>query len=204
MRSSRNPMSIRAYLRCIFSIALVLALGPAAAIAQADFGTDLHGQSVSQLAGPGVRLVVLFFAASDCPISNRYVPEIARLTQKFKSQGVHFWWVYPNPDDTAQVVTQHNSAYAIKGDTVLDTNQSLVQLAHATVTPEVAIFLVQGKALREIYHGRIDDQYISLGQERPRADQHDLETAIAAALIDKPAPQPGGPPVGCSIVFLPK
>ena len=47
---------------------------------------------------------MLIFAASDCPISNRYVPEIARLTNEFSPQGVRFWWVYPNGADTASVI----------------------------------------------------------------------------------------------------
>jgi len=204
MRLTRKPMRISTYLRCIFSIALVLALSQAHGAASPDFGTDLHGQPIRRLAAPGVRVVVLFFAASDCPISNRYVPEIARLTQQFTTQGVHFWWVYPNADDTAQVVAAHNHDYAINGDTILDPRQSLVELAHTTVTPEVAVFLVEGSTLKEVYHGRIDDRYISLGQERPQASYHDLELAITAALASKPVPQPAGPPVGCSIVFLQK
>jgi len=169
-----------------------------------DFGTDLHGQPIRDLAGPGVHVVVLFFAATDCPISNRYVPEIKRLAQKYGPKGVHFWWVYPNAGDTAKVVADHNRDYAVTGDTILDTKQSLVDLAHATVTPEAAIFLVEGGELREIYHGRIDDRYIDIGQERPQPQDFDLETAIAAALAGKPVPQPGGPPVGCSIAFLQK
>src|ERR1035438_1564352 len=48
----------------------------------------------------------------------------------------------------------------------------------------------------------IDDRYFSIGQERPQPQQHDLEAAISAALADKPVPQSGGPPVGCSIVYL--
>ncbi|HEY1901347.1 MAG TPA: redoxin domain-containing protein [Terracidiphilus sp.] len=167
-----------------------------------DFGTDLRGQPVRRLAGSGVRVVVLFFAATDCPIANRYVPEIARLTKQYSAQGVHFWWVYPNPGETAQVVASHNRDYAITGDTILDPKLSLVARAHATVTPEAAVFLVQGGELREVYHGRIDDRYISLGQQRPQPEHHELETAITAALAGKPVPQPGGPPVGCSIVFL--
>jgi len=169
-----------------------------------DFGVDLHGRPVTQLAGPGIHIVVLFFAASDCPISNRYVPEITRLTREFGPQGVRFWWVYPNADDTAKVVADHNRDYSISGETVLDPRQSLVAIAHSTATPEAAIFLVNGEDLREVYHGRIDDRYISLGQERPQPQRHDLELAIAAALARKPVPQPGGPTVGCSIVFLQK
>ena len=169
-----------------------------------DFGTDLHNEPIRSLTAPGTRAVVLFFAASDCPISNRYVPEINRLTQEFASQGVRVWWVYPNAGDTAKVVADHDRDFAISGDSILDAKQSLVKLAHATVTPEAAVFLVEGSALREVYHGRVDDHYISLGQERPLAQRHDLELAITAALSGKPVPQPQGPPVGCSIVFLPK
>jgi len=174
------------------------------ALAATRFGTDLRGQPVHDLAIPGTRAVVLFFAASDCPLSNRYVPEIARLTQEFGPRGVRVWWVYPNPGDTAEVVDKHNRAYAISGDSILDTNQSLVKLAHATVTPEAAVFVVEGKTLREVYQGRVDDRYISLGQERPQAQHHDLELAITAALAGKLVPHSQGPPVGCSIVFLPK
>ena len=48
------------------------------------FAVDLDGRPVTQLAPPGSRAVVLFFAASDCPISNRYVPEMQRLTRQFE------------------------------------------------------------------------------------------------------------------------
>jgi hypothetical protein len=184
--------------------ALVDAVSRAQAAPTADFGTDLHGQPIHQLAGPSIRMVVLIFAASDCPISNRYVPEVARLTQEFGTEGVRILWVYPNAGDTAQVVAEHNRDFSITGDTILDAKQSLVALAHATVTPEAAVFLVEGSELREVYHGRVDDRYIDIGQERPQAEHHDLEAAITAALAGKPVPQPGGPPVGCSIVYLQK
>jgi hypothetical protein len=54
--------------------------------------------------------------------------------------------------------------------------------------------------LREIYRGRVDDRYVSLGRERPFARKHDLEDAVRAILSNRPVPPPGGPPVGCSIV----
>jgi hypothetical protein len=194
-------MTLRFSLRSFALLVLLLAIRPMQA---QSMGTGLHGDPVRDLAGPGTRVVVLFFAASDCPISNRYVPEIARLQHEFSSQGVRIWWVYPNPGDTAPIVAQHRRDYSITADAVLDTKQSLVALAHVGVTPESAVFAVDGNRLHELYHGRVDDRYLSLGQERPQATHHDLEAAIAAALAGKPAPQPGGPSVGCSIVFLPK
>ena len=168
------------------------------------YGLDLHGAPVQELAGLGIHVVVLIFAASDCPISNRYVPEIARLNREFTKQGVRIWWVFPNPEDNSSTVTQHNHSFAITEPTVLDTHQSLVHLAHATVTPEAAVFRSNGNVLREVYRGRIDDRYFSIGQERPQPQRHDLEAAISAALTDRPVPPSGGPPIGCSIVYLQK
>jgi hypothetical protein len=195
----RRPLHAFSTFLCLLAQSL-----STSAATPSDFGNDLRGRPIGELASPHTRAVVLFFASSDCPISNRYVPEIVRLTHEFAAQEVRFWWVYPNLEDTAQVVGRHNRDYAITGDVILDSRQSLVALAHASITPEAAVFVVEGTGLREVYHGRIDDRYLSLGQERPQASSHDLESVIAAALAGKPVPQPGGPPVGCSIVFLPK
>jgi hypothetical protein len=151
-----------------------------------------------------VRVVVLYFAATDCPISNRLIPEIARLRQEFGARGMRLWWVYPNEGDGAAQIEQHRKDFSIGGDALMDHEQSLVAMAHATVTPEAAVFVVEPSGLREVYDGRIDDRYISLGQERPQPQHHDLELAIAAALAGKPVPRPEGPPVGCSIVFRQK
>ncbi len=163
---------------------------------------DLDGRPVTQLAPPGSRAVVLFFTASDCPIANRYIPEIQRLTRHFEPSGVRVWFVYPNPGDNANVVRAHDLEFAITANTAIDNIQSLTRMAHATITPEAAVFVPQGSELHEVYRGRIDDRYLSLGSERPQATHHDLEEAIRAVLGGKRVPQPGGPPIGCSIVTL--
>jgi AhpC/TSA family len=165
-------------------------------------GTNLNGQPVEQIAPAGTSAVVLFFAASDCPISNRYIPEIERQEREFAADGVRFWWVYPNPEDTAAVIRSHDEQFDIHAETVLDTNQRLTRLAHATMTPEVAVFVPASAGLHEVYRGRIDNRYIALGQEHPWATRHDLEAAIRAVLAHQPVPGPGGPDVGCSIVPL--
>jgi hypothetical protein len=184
----------------LFRSWIVLLCCASTAWAAGPFGTDLNGRPIDQLAPPGSRAVVLFFAASDCPISNRYIPEIERLDREFTPDGVHFWWVYPNPDDTAQVVRRHDEQFDIHADAVLDTQQRLTTMARATITPEVAVFVPAAGGLREVYRGRIDNRSVSLGQERPSATRHDLEDAIRALIANRSVPEPGGPPVGCSIV----
>jgi peroxiredoxin len=181
--------------------ASLLALATTAALA-ATSAVDLNGNPIAQLAPAGARAVVLFFAASDCPIANRYIPEVQRLAAQFEPLGVRVWFVYPNPADTAKVIRAHNLEFAITADTALDTGQALMKMAHATITPEAAVFVPKDGGLHEVYRGRIDDRYLSLGAERPQAMHHDLEEAIRAVLANKPVPQPAGPPVGCSIVTL--
>jgi hypothetical protein len=171
-------------------------------LAMTALAVDLNGRPVTELAPPGAQAVVLFFAASDCPVSNRYIPEIERLTKQFEPLGVKVWFVYPNPGDNPNVVRAHDREYSITASTALDNTQSLTRMAQVTTTPEAAVFVPRNGALREVYRGRIDDRYLSLGTERPQATHHDLEEAIRAVLAGKLVPQPGGPPVGCSIVTL--
>ena len=42
-------------------------------------------------------ITVLIFVSTDCPVSNRYAPEITRLLEEFSPRGVRFQLVYPNP-----------------------------------------------------------------------------------------------------------
>lgn len=181
--------------------ALLLALATSASLA-GPLATDLNGHPITDLAPAGARAVVLFFAASDCPISNRYVPEVLRLAKQFAPLGVRVWFVYPNPGDDAKVVRAHDLAFAITASTALDTRQTLTRMAQATITPEAAIFVPQGTGLHEVYRGRIDGRYLAFGTERPQATHHNLEEAVRAVLAEKPVPQPAGPPIGCSIVPL--
>jgi thiol-disulfide isomerase/thioredoxin len=162
--------------------------------------TDIEGNPVEKLAVPGTKAVVLIFAATDCPISNRYIPEITRLNQELSAKGVAFRWVFPNPGDTLPIVRKHLVDFGIATPALMDPQQDLVRMAHASVTPEAAVFAAKDGSLREVYHGRIDDRYIAFGQQRPQATRHDLEEAIQAALAGRPTPTPIHSPVGCSII----
>lgn len=155
---------------------------------------------------PVRRPLFSFFVASDCPISNRYIPEMQRLENKFAAQHVVFWFVYPNVGETSEAVRQHEAAYGHEKNILLDPHHQLVALTHAKVTPESAVLVPEhpgAETLRTVYHGRIDDRYLQIGQERPTATEHDLERAIADVLQHRAVQQPGGPAVGCGIIGQP-
>jgi thiol-disulfide isomerase/thioredoxin len=149
------------------------------------------------------RAVVLYFIASDCPISNRLLPEMLRIEREFAARRVRFYFVYPNSTETPATIRAHHIAYGIEHNTLTDPHEALAKLTGANVTPEAAILIPQGKSLKSVYTGRIDDRYLSLGTERPAATHHDLEDAIAAVLSNHSVPPPGGPPVGCAFMTLP-
>lgn len=159
--------------------------------------------SLRQLAPLGKSVVVFLFFATDCPISDRYQPEAVRLNHQFEHRGVQFWIVYPNPAETRAGTIAHQKQFSQEIAPLLDPGQSLVKMAGARVTPEAAVFRVTRQKLERIYLGRIDDRYLSLGQQRPHPLHAELADAIDAALAGKPVPPSGGKAVGCSIIPLP-
>lgn len=158
---------------------------------------DATGATVA-LRGARDRAVVLFFLATDCPVSNRYVPEMRRLAGEFGAEGARVWFVYPNATETAEGIRAHEAQFGTAGAALRDAG--LVRGVGARVTPEAAVLVPDGDGLRRVYLGRIDDRYLSLGVERPRAGRHDLEVAVGEVLAGKAVEGPGGPAVGCGIV----
>ena len=204
--STRSVMRRSFFSRSTMACVLVIAPLCYAQRVSTVYGYNTNGQPVTRLASPGTEAVVLFFVASDCPISNRYIPEIRSLEEKFSAQHVVFWFVYPNVGETSSGVRQHEAAYGSEEHILLDPDHRLVAFAHAKLTPESAILVPEhsdAETFRTVYHGRIDDRYVQFGQERPQATQHDLERAIGDVLQHRSVEQPNGPAVGCGIIGRP-
>lgn len=163
--------------------------------AHAQLALDLTGQSVDPLAAN--KITVLVFIRSDCPISNRYAPEIQRLAHEFQGTA-SFFLVYPDKRETAQSVAKHLADYGYHLPALRDLHHDLVHKSQATITPEAAVF--RGAELR--YLGRIDDRAIDFGSFRPAAGEHDLEDAIRAVIKGQPARKAAAAPVGCYISDL--
>ncbi len=146
----------------------------------------------------GEKAVVLLFIRSDCPISNRYAPEIQRLYQLYFPQGIDFRLVYPEPGLNTTSMETHRKEYGYSIPAILDADHQYVRRAGALVTPEAAVF-IRGKL---IYQGRIDDRYVDLGKERKEATQHDLEELLAAVVAGKRIEPHVNKAIGCAIENL--
>jgi hypothetical protein len=138
--------------------------------------------------------VAFVFVATECPISNRYAPEIQRLQARFPE--IRFWLVYPNAGETDEAVRNHAQEFRYQAPVLRDPKHKLVRLARAQVTPEAAVFSRGGELM---YHGRIDDRQVDFGKERPEPTTRDLENALQAVLRGTALSQPARPAVGCPI-----
>jgi AhpC/TSA family len=161
---------------------------------------DLSGQAVDPFQTADTRAVVFVFVSNDCPISNRYAPEIKRLHAKFVSRRVAFWLVHPDADETAEAIRQHAGDYQYRCGILRDPQHALVKKAKVRVTPEAAVF---GPDRQLIYHGRIDNWYVDFGKERPAPTEHDLEEVLEAVLAGKPVRNRFSRAIGCYIAGTP-
>lgn len=168
-----------------FSLALLLALH------------DVNGVERNPLHVDAGKANVLFFVSDECPISNSYAHEMARICAAYRSKGVSCDLVYVDPTITDDRARQHAQEYG-HGDypRIVDRRHELVKATGVTVTPEAAVVSREGKV---VYRGRIDDSFAALGQPRRSVKDADLRNALDAVIAGKPIEKPETKALGCYI-----
>jgi thiol-disulfide isomerase/thioredoxin len=156
---------------------------------------DLQGRRHA-VPDPQQKAIVLFFIASDCPISNAFAPEINRICDEYGPRKVVFYMVYVEPNLPLKAARKHAKEYAFRCPALIDRSHRLVRVAGATITPEAAVLGGDGRVL---YRGRIDDRFADLGTARPAPTSRDLRQALDAVLEDRPVPNPTTKAIGCYI-----
>src|SRR5947208_11001406 len=123
----------------------------------------LHAQD-SPLKSPA-KVVVLVFISSECPVSNKFTPELERLAHEFPTNEVSFNLVYPNASDSDAKIAEHRRDFHLSAPFLHDPKHELVKITGVTVTPEAAVFDANRNL---VYRGRINDQFLALGKGRPQ------------------------------------
>lgn len=160
---------------------MILALSLAAAVAV----TTLDGTPVNPFEPrePGTRAVVFVFVDPECPISNRYVPELNRLQAAHALRGVTIYAVYSGRAAQSDRARAHAATYALRVPALLDDRFALADAAGATLSAEAAVYQrvdpASSPAWTLVYRGRIDDRAVSLGVWRPVATVRDLADVLA-------------------------
>ena len=160
---------------------------------------DIDGHIHAVPLKPGFKATVLYFVTHDCPISNRYAPEIRRICHEYEPKGVRCLVAYVDPTIGTDEIREHLRQYGGSEPAIHDVDHELVRMAGATVTPESALFNETGEM---VYLGRIDNLYAALGTPRRRATVSDLRNALDETLSGKAVSQPRTEAVGCYIPSL--
>ena len=148
---------------------------------------------------PKAKATVVLFVTVDCPICNRYAPEITKIVKKY-GERVSFFLAYTDPTISLAAVKKHRGEFGLSAHAFLDYRHVWVGRVRATVTPEAAVLTPEGKL---VYRGRIDDLYANPSQRKPKAEQLDLRQALDEVLAGKAVTQSMVPAVGCKISDLP-
>jgi hypothetical protein len=174
------------------SAALLAMLAPFASAQSRDVDSQPHPAFK-----PGGKAGVLFFVATDCPISNTYAPTMASVCREYATKGVSCTLVYEDLRSTATAVRKHTIEYRLGGiPTTVDTTRALADRALVEITPTAVVTDVHGDVR---YQGRIDNLYINIGRTRQVVTSHDLTDALDAVLAGKAVRQPHTEALGCYI-----
>src|SRR6186997_632090 len=93
-------------------LAAAAAGGPPTAVTPVRLALiDLDGRPADPLDAHGAPVTVFVFTRTDCPVSNRYAPELKRLHERFARAGVAFWLVYVDPTETVDGMRRHVGEY---------------------------------------------------------------------------------------------
>ena len=178
---------------------VVLLAGVTALVSCEGGAASRHRRAIPEAAAQErARATVYLFVAADCPISNAYAPEMARIEEAYRERGVAFFAVYTDPAMGIESAMKHAAEYGLTFPALLDPGQSQARWLGATVTPEAAVVDAGGELK---YLGRIDDLYYDYGRRRAAPVERDLRDAIDAVLDGRPVARPRVPAIGCEISF---
>ena len=142
---------------------------------------DLHGHPMTLSQGQGGRPLLIFIFSTDCPVSNKYGPERARLEKDYGPKGVAFLFIDPEGGETDQEIIDYVSKHGINSPVVHDVHDAmgrLIPALGATTTTE-AFLLDPARTL--VYRGAINDQY-GLGYAKELPEKTYLRDALDALL----------------------
>jgi hypothetical protein len=191
-----GPLRTNLLAAALVSLVLACACSPPEIPAPDLFLIDLDGERVDPFAATGIVANVFLFTRTDCPIGNRYTPEVQRLEDKYRQHNIVFWLVYADPNEPIETIRRHLTDYAYDFGVLRDPHHTLVELTGAHVTPEAAVFV---DATHLVYRGRIDNRYVAFGKTRAEATVHDLDQALTAILAGQPVATPETEAIGCFI-----
>ncbi len=141
-----------------------------------------------------VHHTTLVFIGIGCPISQRYIPTLNTLYKEAKQKNVAFYGVISDQKASWKEAKEFADQFDIKFPILFDSNGDLAQRLQPTAVPESFVI---DKNDTMIYHGRINDQYATIGKFNSKVRSADLQLAIHSVANKLPMPYAYKKAVGC-------
>jgi hypothetical protein len=161
---------------------------------------DSNGRICHFATNTATRVLVFVFLGPECPISQRYVPELNRIASQHKTDVMEFYGVVSGRSAAATNATAFAREYAIAFPVLVDERLEMARWLRPTHVPEAYVLKADGDLM---YHGRIDDGYEAIGKQRTVVQHRELRDAISALLAGRTPPRLFAQPVGCYFEELP-
>ncbi len=163
-------------------------------IADAAF-TDLAGNAHSLREFSKQRATVVAMTSTSCPLSQKYLPTVAKLAESYSKHGIT--WVLVNPRPTDKIEEMRSASGSVAGQAlyVPDPDGSLAHAVGALTTTDV---IVIDASRTVVYHGAIDDQY-GLGYAVDAPRHRYLADALDAFLAGKQLTVAATTAPGCAL-----
>ncbi len=137
------------------------------------------------------------FLATDCPISNRYLPVLNEIAGKDRVKpAVRVYGVISNPHVTREQALAHSQEFTPQFPVLFDAAGELKERLSPTHTPHAFLLTPHGKV---VYEGAIDDRFAAINKKRATVSAHYLKDAIQAQLKHKKIETAKTVPVGCPL-----
>lgn len=143
--------------------------------------------------------LVLALFGPECPISNRFGPELARLEKEYAAHDIAFLFVAVAADDSKAAIAAFVSKFHLQSPVLLDPEGNLARALGAKTTTET--FLLD-RTRTLVYRGAVNDQY-GLGYNREAPRQTYLRNALDALLQDRAPEIAATTAPGCALDLAP-
>jgi len=142
------------------------------------------------------RANVFYFLMPDCPMCRTYTLTINTISQKFSSQGISSFAIFPIPDYSDEEIISYRDSFHVTIPFFRDLNYGFTNAVEATVAPEVFVLDSVGAIL---YSGSIDNWAYATGKIRMEATEHFLEDALRNIISNKQVAVKSTTAYGCLI-----
>lgn len=159
---------------------------------------DVQGRYFELLRHKNAKAIVLISFGIGCPIMAKNIPVIRQIRDRYKSQGVQFFYLDANTQDDHESLKAYAAKYEVDIPILVDRSQTIA--SSLGISRMAQALVIDPTTWQVVYDGMIDDR-LDYGIENQQAKNDYLRLAIEGVLQGKKIETPRTQTAGCSISF---